>query len=122
MNNGTITLGGEECGISPLKSLQVAELLDEIEAGKAANENQAAVVKRSLKTIAHALANGKHRLVEGLNEADAIDKINDVAAWKEVNAAFLTVLDVCGLRKTTEGEAQAAESTSNESSAASSAS
>lgn len=113
----TITLGGNAHNVAPLKALQVAEFYDAIEASE--NETKVQTITRSLRTVARSLRNAGSPLVEGLDEAQAIAKIDDVADWTEVDAAFGKVLEISGLKKAPQGEAPAAESTSNESSAAS---
>lgn len=119
----TIVLGGAQRQIAPLKSLQVAAFYDAIDDAKE-GETKVKTFTRSLRIIGLALKNGKDQLVEGLDEEQTIAKIDETAAWKEVDEAFGKVLEISGLRKSDDaaGEAPAAESISNASSAASSAS
>jgi hypothetical protein len=114
----TVTLGGAEYSIAPLKALQVAAFFDELETGKD-GETKVKVFTRSIRVIAQSLANAKDPVVSSLSESDAMEAVNNTATFEEITPAFLAVLDVSGLKKGTTGEATAAESTGNESSAAS---
>lgn len=95
-STAVITIGGAQHNARPLKPLQAAAFLDEINAAKA-GETKVELFTRSLRTIARSLRNANDALVEGLNEDGAIRKIDEVVEWREVDVAFGTVLDISGL-------------------------
>jgi hypothetical protein len=113
----TVKVKGEEQTLAPLKSLQVADLLDDLANDKDNKTSTATVIRRSLRVVAQSLGNGG--APQGTTIDDAIATLNDGIEFKDLDAAFAQVMDITGLRKTKEGEAPAAESTSTESSAAS---
>jgi hypothetical protein len=116
--NNTVTLGGTEYNAAPLKTLQVASFYDSLDAA-GDKETRTSALTRTLRTIAQSLKNSGSPLVEGLTDEQAIEKINDVAKFSEIDPSFSKVLEISGLRKEPEGEAPAAaESTSSDSSAA----
>ena len=114
----TVTLGGAEQNVAPLKALQTAQFLDETPSTTLDR------VKCSMRVIGQSLQNAGSLLVQGVTDEDLPAKINDLAlSLKEVDNAFAAVIEISGLRvakpEEKTGEAPAAESTSNESSAAS---
>lgn len=121
--NKTIILGGAEYKVAPLRSLQVAEFYDAIDAA-ADGETKVATITRSLRTIARSMRNENDTAFPSdEDENTAISRIDALALFAEIDPAFGIVLEISGLKKAAAGEAQAAdESTSSASSAASSAS
>jgi hypothetical protein len=111
----TIAAGGQELTLAPLKSRQVAAFFD----ANDPNAKQSAVVDLSLRVIAQSLQNANDPFAQGVSSDELPAKIDDAFSWREVNEAFVAVLDVTGLKKAPEGEAPAAaDSTSSESTAA----
>ena len=118
MNSATITLGGVEYQAAPLRSLQVAGFYDAIDAA-GEHETKTAMMRRTMRTIAQSLRNAGVEQLADLDDDAAINWLDSNAAFREVDPAFAKVLELSGLQKAPEGEAPAAGSTSNGSSAAS---
>jgi hypothetical protein len=112
----TITLGGAESPIAPLKTVQVASFLDATQNTK----TNVQICSLSIRVLVQSLQNAKAPLVEGLDDNAAFEKINDQMSFFELQPAFVTVLNLSGVKVPEPGEAPAAmDSTSNEPIAAS---
>lgn len=114
----TVKVGESDLNLAPLKSLQVAEFMDDATSGNP--QSASSVIRRSLRVVAQSLANGGSPQAEKID--DAIAALNEKIAYTDLDPAFREVMKITGISleaKSPEGEAPAAESTTGESSAAS---